>query len=935
MTSEPIRSAAPAPAAQLAGNGVASLDARALLPSDPAVRALTLSNGLQCWLRPHQRPPEQVAMWLYIGGGSLHEEEGERGLAHFLEHLSFHGTEHFPPGAIRAFLADHGMRMGDHLNAFTSLEHTVFSLVLPTTAPASVDRALLCLADIAAQLSFLPAEVERERQVILAEMRERRDAKTRVQEQVMARVLPGSRVATRTPIGTEAVIEAADVDAFRAFYHRWYRPDRATLLVVGDVDAEAFADRVEAHFGAWRAVGPPPAEPDPQISLPAYRHADVITDGEISDAQVRLITLARRPPLLTVGDYRERLLHDIGCWIVNRRLGTVLRLDETPCEEIQVGVAPLVTGFAYAAAVARGRAEAIQPMLRYLVHEVERVRQHGFLSQELEEAQRALRNEARQAVRIDAMRDARALLHELVQAVPRHRVPMSKVETLALIEGLLPNIGLPELQSAFCAAFPRQGRLLLTILPTTAGDTVPSKEKLLGWLAEAENEATAPPQAHVRPTRLLDHPPRPGTVVSREEDEDLELLSTTFDNGVHFHARSMDIQSDRVWLTLMLGGGRIRETEASLGLTAASALIFGQPATTRFSSVQIRDWLTARTVVTSGWVADDAVFVKIVADPAELENGLELVHLLLREARIEAPSLTRWRRQIIQHEAERRVSVEAQLAERSLLLLSGDDPRFRLISPQRAAAITRTDAQAWLEDLLASAPIEAAMVGDLPRPRMEALARRFLGSLPARPASDPRLDALRHLMVVPGPLRATVRVPTTTERAAVLCGWRVAPFSAVRERRLLVMAEYILKERLQGEIREREGFTYSAHCNFNPSKAYPEGSLLSTAFYTDPARAEDAIARARGLVEGFAAEGPTEAEMDATRRHTHTLFEKMEKQPQYWCSLFVDLDFHGNSLEEIKAAREAYQRYTAADVRATLARYIVPARAMEIVALPA
>ena len=235
------------------------------LPIDPAVRTGTLANGLRFFIRQNGRPAARVSLRLAVDAGSLQEEPDQRGLAHFLEHMAFNGTEHFKPGELVAFLESIGARFGPHVNASTSFDETIYMLDVPTDREGYVDKGLLALRDFAAGIELPPAEVEKERGVVLEEWRGRLGASARITDLQLPVLLQGSRYAERLPIGIPEVIKSAPRERMLAFYKKWYRPDRMAVVVVGDIDPAAAERLVRAQFDGIAKPSDPPGTVDRTI----------------------------------------------------------------------------------------------------------------------------------------------------------------------------------------------------------------------------------------------------------------------------------------------------------------------------------------------------------------------------------------------------------------------------------------------------------------------------------------------------------------------------------------------------------------------------------------------------------------------------------------------------------------------------------------------
>src|ERR671933_1259901 len=239
---------------------VVAEEADAPLPTDPALRIGTLDNGVTYWVRSHATPPGKVTLWMRVGTGSLNEEDGQEGLAHSLEHMAFKGTEHFPAGELIAYFESIGLRFGQHQNAFTGFDQTTYTLSLPDTRPETLEKGLLYFADIAFRMRLAADDVDKERSVILEEKRARKGVQQRLTEKLLPELLPGSRIAQRLPIGLEETIARLQRDDFVAYYTNWYRPEKVTILAVGDAPVEAMVQAITKNFAAWTRAQAAPAD---------------------------------------------------------------------------------------------------------------------------------------------------------------------------------------------------------------------------------------------------------------------------------------------------------------------------------------------------------------------------------------------------------------------------------------------------------------------------------------------------------------------------------------------------------------------------------------------------------------------------------------------------------------------------------------------------
>jgi zinc protease len=915
----------------LAARGDVALDTP--LPVDPALQMGRLPSGMAFWLRAHKTPPGKVALWLSINTGSLNEGEDERGLAHFIEHMAFNGTKNFPPGQVVKYFESIGLRFGHDQNASTSFDWTTYQIALPDNKAATIGKALTCFADFAFRQTLAPAQIDRERSVVLAEARARKGVQQRLMDRVLPLSFPGSRLADRMPIGKETILKTIGREAFAGYLGHFYRPDQATLLVVGDIDPAAVGKQIAAAFAGW-PVAPPRPNAGPDIKPWRDARAAVITDPELPLGLVQVSTIKPRHPEVTVKDYRHGLVESMGPWLLDRRLDELVKAGKAPFQQASSSLDNLFNAATQAQINATGDTAAWRAVLSSVLTEVKRARDHGFSADELVDARRAYLASMEQRASTESTRDAAQFLSAMSGSLSEHERPRSAAQELELQRTLLPGVTAAEVNAAFRANFAPAGRFILLAGPQSKAFVIPTEQEILALAAKVEAIAVDPPRHEARLTRLMTSAPAPGTIVEQSEDPDLKILAVTFANGVRVHIRSMDYRKSAVSAAIVLGGGELRETAETRGLTDAAALAFDEPATAHLSSTQIRDYLTGIKVAVGGGNDGDALSVRLDGVPEQLEEGLQLAHLLLREGRVEGPRLERWKQETKHQLALRQTSVEARQGERVGTLLTGDDLRSRPLTVAAVDRISAPAAQAWLDQHLRGAPIEAAIVGDIPQARALELARKYLGSLPARPRVDPGLEKLRRTAAGPGPLEATVDVETITPRSAVEVGWRGPDYTNLRDRHLLQTAALILTSRLLAEVRQKQGLTYSIGCRLAAGEPLLGSGRFSAGMTVDPAKAARAVAVTRRVFAEFARRGPTAAELSTVRNQIKNDLEVQMKRPEFWRSLLEDLDYRRRPLEDIKTLLPTALAYTAEEIRDAVARYVREDRRFDVVARP-
>ena len=906
------------------------------LPSDPRILTGELSNGVKWMYRQHDNPPGKLSLMFHVRSGSLMEKDSQRGLAHFMEHMVFNGSEHFPPGELIPYFESIGMEFGGDINAFTSFDQTAFMIFLPNTELEQIDKALMVLSDQAFRASLLESEIDKERGVILAEKRAGQSAGQRLRDKLWPQIFAGSRFAERMVIGTEEVISSAPRSEFVDYYRTWFRPERLTVFIVGDADPEPVLPLVEQWFGQYQPELPARPAPGAQFKPFTEQRAMVATDPDYERCQVSMFNLLpKRTPATTVSRMREELVENIGQWIIGRRLSERVKKGEAGYHNASGGVMDFFGEATLVLGMADGEPDQWERMLEELVVEISRARQYGFTQRELELAKAELMAGAENAVKSEATRNARGIIMEMVQAVNKGEPLMSAEQELELFQRLLPTIELPEVSGMFERDFAPGTFAYAMQMPEKAEYAVPTAEQLLATARAALARQIEPPKNEQRSTQLLESEPRPGQVIESNTDEELQVTNLLLDNGVRVHHRFMDYKKNLVLVSISLGGARLEETAANAGVTEVAALAFNQPSTKRLTSTEITDILTGKTVdLRAEFRERDSLDILVSGSPEDLETGLQLAYVLLTEGRIEEPAFKQWVETSLQGYERYSKSPQFAVFKEYLDLVSNGDPRFTMKDPERIKAQTLECAQSWLEHLCREAPIEVAVVGELKLADALPLVEKYLGSLPRRNASAARLDPLRKLARGVGPLVRRVEVETITPQAMVLCGFVGSSAKELQDTRALELAAKTLDSRLIERVREELGLVYSIGVQVQASEVFDDFGAFLTGAPCAPDKADELVGEIEALFEKFAAEGPTDDELANAKKQILNNLDTRTKEPSYWWGELQYLDLHKLKLDNFKKMGEAYEAFTREQVLDAFRKYYQPQRQYRIIAVP-
>ncbi|MGE9268545.1 MAG: M16 family metallopeptidase, partial [Verrucomicrobiales bacterium] len=543
------------------------------LKPDPKALFGHMDNGFRYIIYPNSEPPARFSIRLHIAAGSLHEEDDQRGLAHFLEHMVFNGSKNFSPDELIPRMQRLGIAFGAHANAYTSFDETVYMLDLPNLKDDTLDLTFTVMRDFADGALLAADEIEKERGVILSEKTSRDSVDYRMMVKQYGYLLPGSRIFNRLPIGTEEVIKKAPRQRFLDFYEHYYTPERMTLVLVGDFDAHEMEKRVRETFISLANPEKPGANP-PADRAPAGHglRTEIFTDPEISSDDLTLYTLRDyEQEADTAANRQAKLPLALAHSILSRRLEILAKKENTPFIDGSAGrfilFNQIETGY-LSLTPAEGQWQAA---LSLLEQELRRALTHGFTKAELAEARANLLNHAEQAVKTAPSRESQTIASQLISAIGDARVFTTPETNLELTRQGLETITPEACHQAF-KTFWDTPDLSLVLTTKKAGDEERQKLRSL-FESSRETPVEAPVEATAGSFAYTDFG-QPGTITADEKIADLGARQLTLSNQVRVNLKATDFEKNTIRLFARIGSGQLTMPKDSPGLDQFASAIF-------------------------------------------------------------------------------------------------------------------------------------------------------------------------------------------------------------------------------------------------------------------------------------------------------------------------------------------------------------------------
>ncbi|MEX2577582.1 MAG: insulinase family protein [Verrucomicrobiales bacterium] len=901
---------------------------------DPAVTWGVFDNGLRYAILPNQEPPDRVSMRLYVDAGSLVEADDQQGLAHFLEHMAFNGTENFPAGEMVEYFQRLGMGFGSHTNAHTSFNETVYKLELPSAEPDMLDEGMQLLRDYADRMLLLPDEIDDERGVILSEKRSRDSVGWRTFVEQMKFAFPEHRISKRMPIGTEEVIAGAPRERFVEFYENWYTPNRMAVIVVGEVDVDAIESLLEEHFGDMPARQ---KRPEPEAGGIAEREfaTHYHHESEAGETSVSIEALKSRvdPP-----DNRERRAEDLrlmlASQIIGRRLERIARQNDSPISSATVHTGDFFDlGFAlYSSIDADCTPENWEEALTLIEQELRSALEFGFTESELAEATANVRKRYREAANQMATRKSRDLANQIASRVGKRRIFTSPADDLPRVEAVL-----DEITTEDC-------RAVLNELWTTADETLvlvsgnatiedPSTAIEAVYL-ESRSAAVAPPEDVELEEFAYDELPAPGAIAERKDVEDLEVTQLKFENHVRANLKVTDFEDDTVYAKIRIGPGLITEPEPGLSFFLSST--FKKGGLEAHSDDVLKQLFAGASVDVRFNVDDDAFTLSGQTTPGDLENQLKLMRAYVAHPGFREEAAIEFRRGLdhLYQQLERTPGGYAQ-DEVAQFLHSGD-PRFGYPPREDVEQLTIEQAREWVEPALDSAYCEITLVGSFDKEEAIDLLATTFGNLPERDAKKPDYSEER-LVEFPESTEKKFEFDSEIPKAMAVVHWPTTDIYDIRKSRRLGMLGAILDDRLRVKLREELGDAYSPFSHNLPSDTWTDYGYLFASVTIDPDQAESVTQVISQIAEELATgESITEDELDRAKKPRVTSIEEMRRTNRYWMgSVLESSQEYPQRLDWARTFVEDYRNITVDEVNDLAKEFLGEDTQVSVVIVPA
>ncbi|HWC54089.1 MAG TPA: insulinase family protein, partial [Chitinophagaceae bacterium] len=613
----------------------AQFDLQKPLPTDPNVKIGRLPNGLTYYIEKNAKPEKKMELRLVVNAGSILEDPDQQGLAHFMEHMNFNGSKHFPKNELVDYLQKVGVKFGADLNAYTSFDETVYILPISTDDPDIVEKGFTVLEDWAGNNLLDKNEINKERGVVLEESRLSKGAQQRMLRQYFPKLFNGSKYATRLPIGKDSILKTFQPATLERFYKQWYRPDLMAVIVVGDIDPALAEKEIKNHFSGFK--NPANEKPRPAITAIKTRtkpEAMVLTDDEATNTILQVfdyITPSKK--IKTWADYRESVKKELMNDLINVRLEELTQKEKPPFAFGYTGIDQFIRGYdAFISAAVLGD-NTTEEAINALMAETERARKFGFLADELERAKASILNAAEQA----AEEKNKTLSSTLVSSYINNFLegePIPGAENrYKFLKQILPGITLKEINDVVAKMPAPTNAFALVTAPTGVKGKLPTDAALENEIVTATKQTVKPYEEKAIAKNLMDETGAGGKVVSETKDEKIGTTDLTLSNGVTITLKPTTFKNDEIQMDAWRWGGWQKFPLEDKDNAKHAAELVSAMGVKDMSPTDLQKFLSGKTVEVNPYLNDFEEGIQGSSSVKDFETFLQLVNLYFTQPR--------------------------------------------------------------------------------------------------------------------------------------------------------------------------------------------------------------------------------------------------------------------------------------------------------------
>lgn len=909
------------------------------LPIDPALRYGKLDNGLTYYIRANQEPKERAEFYIAQNVGASLENDDQNGLAHFLEHMAFNGTKNFPGKGIINYMESIGVRFGYEINAYTSLDETVYNLSsVPTTREGIIDSALLVLHDWSNFILLEGDEIESERGVILEEWRTGQGPERRMWKKSNALKYPGSQYAKRDVIGDTAVINNFDHQAIRDFYHKWYRPDLQAVIVVGDIDVDQIEAKIKKMFSDIPRMpnfGERPIHALPDNDEPITA---VITDPE---ARYTTLRLEYKKDLLpeevkkTVGGYAFHVTNNLISTMINNRFSEIT----------QQADALFVAGAAFYGNIVKSKDAFIlvgipkesqeQEGFEALVLEAEKIKRFGFTNSEFERAKTDLLKGIEKQYNDRENQKSNTYVREYVNHFLQGE-PIPGIEwEYQMLQMMLPQMNVAMVNQVAQSYITDKNLVISITAPEKEEVKLPDNTQILAAFENAAKaELTAKAEEDLRKP-IIKEVPAAGSIVKETENTALGTTEWTLSNGVKVVLKHTEFKKDEIQFSAFSEGGLSKVEHVDDLISAAlAANIVSNNGLGDFSRIDLQKALTGKIATATPYISNLEEGFNGSSSVSDFETMLQLVYLHFTAVRKDDNSHQAFINMLKTSLANAAKDPRQAFSDSINQVLSGHHPRALSLKLETIEKIDQDKALTIFKERFAiPADFTFVFVGNIDPKNTETRQAicTYLGGLPSEQIKEKYTD--HNIRTPKGNVKNYFTKEMEVKKASNLIYYTGDLPYTLQNNVTIKAIENLLFDRYLESIREKEGGSYGVGVRASLDDAPIEQAAILMQFDTDPEKQQRLMGIIHQEIDDLVANGPAPEAVKKIQENMLKKYDENLRENGWWKGVIKT--YYEDGIDQLNDYKNAVNALTPALIQETLKQLVEQENVIEVVMTPA
>jgi zinc protease len=902
------------------------------IPFDKEVRTGKLSNGFTYFIRKNSVPEKRVVMYLVNKVGSILETDGQQGLAHFMEHMSFNGTKHFPKNELIEYLQKSGVRFGADLNASTGFDQTIYQLPLPSDDAKLLANGIQILRDWAQDATLDQTEIDKERGVVLEERRLHLGLQERISKQLFPIITNQSKYASRMPIGTEAVLKSFTRDTLQAFYKDWYRPDLQALIVVGDIDVASMEKTIQSMFADLKIPSQAKNRKQYPVPLTGKSQYSAITDKEIPSSGIQFYYKRKASALKTKSDYRQAMLANLFNQLIAGKLREKGQTQQLPYLSASISVSELIGDLEALSINVNIKNNNYEQGIKSVWQTVEGVKRNGFTRSDIERAKSNYLSFMQSQVHEKDKRSSEEYVREYVNYFTKEESSPGIATEYELTREILETLTSGELKAFAAACLSVNDRDIIITAPESEKGHLPSLDIINSWLLAVQQTEITEEKDDFVGKPLLTKLPTPGKVVSMKADKKIETTEVVLSNGVKVILKPTTWKNDEILFQAFSPGGTSLYPDAEFETASSASSLIASSGVAEFSSVTLQKMLTGKQVWVSPFIGERAEGINGSSTIQDIETALQLVHLYFTSPRADTVvfnnTIERSKNALI----NRYANPAAVFSDTMMLVLGNHSFRRMPPSAEKIDRIKLNQALRIYKERFSNAgDFCFTFVGSFTPETLIPLLEKNIGSLPSSKEKEQAKDL--GIAIPAGKITKLVNQGTedkATVRLVISGNYQYSEHSNVQLKALKAILGYKLIERL----REIEGNTYSPSVSLNYAKLPRNTYSFTISFGCSPANVDKLIAATSQEIKSLKTTDLPQDYIVKFASEQKGILARQTQENSFWLNYLVEQYVNSEGTTTILEYTQTIQEVTTKSVQKAALIYLNESNFIQFALLP-